>query len=119
MMPVGRATVQDRPRGTDREEARVDKPAIEPLELEDEVFVRWIDTHWDALAAFAWQHYVQVGRGLVLVTAAEDGKMVVEYETPDAAAAGDDVWPEELRTALGDYNPALEVLFLLEPEGAG
>jgi hypothetical protein len=45
--------------------------------------------------------------------------MVVEYETPDPAAAGDAVWPEELRTALGDYNPAMEVLFLLEPEGAG
>ena len=96
----------------------MDEPELEPLELEDEVFVRWIDTHWDALAAFAWQHYVQVGRGLVLVSEAERGEMVVAYETPEAAA-DQDAWPPELHAAIAEYNPVTDVLFLVDPEGAG
>jgi hypothetical protein len=93
--------------------------ATEPLDLEDEVLVRWIDAHWDELAAFAWRSYVTVGRGLVLVTAARDSAMLVEYETPSAAAADQDAWPDELLAAIVEYNPATEVLFLMEPEAAG
>ena len=97
----------------------MDEPKTEPLEVADEVFVCWIDAHWEELAAFAWRSYVTVGRGLVLVTAASDGAMVVEYVTPSAAAADQDAWPDELLAAIAAYNPATEVLFLMEPEGAG
>jgi hypothetical protein len=55
----------------------------------------------------------------VLVSEAEGGEMVVAYETPDAAATDQDAWPAELLVAIGDYNPATEMLFLVEPEGAG
>ena len=97
----------------------LDEPSVEPMDAEDAARVGWIDAHWDELAAFAWQHYVQVGRGLVLVTGAEGDAMVVEYETPDAATADQDAWPAELQAAVAAYNPVTEVLFLVDPEGAG
>ena len=97
----------------------MDEPETDALEIEDEVLVRWIDAHWDDLAAFAWQRYVRVGRGLVLISEADGGEMVVEYETPSAAAADLDGWPDDLLAVIAAYNPAMEVLFLIEPEGAG
>ena len=119
MLQAGRATARDGPGGMHREEARVDEPETEPLRAEDGVVVGWIDAHWDELAALAWRGYVSRGRGLVLVREADGGEMVAEYETPDAAVADQDTWPDELLAAIGEYNPATDVLFLMEPEGAG
>ena len=96
-----------------------DELFVDPLSTEDAALVGWIDAHWEELAAFAWRSYVTVGRGLVLVTAASDGAMVVEYETPSRVAAEQEVWPDELQAAIAEYHPATEVLFLVEPEGAG
>jgi hypothetical protein len=54
----------------------------------------------------------------VLVKEADGDEMVV-YETPSTAAADQDTWPDELLAAIREYNPATDVLFLMEPEGAG
>jgi hypothetical protein len=96
-----------------------DEPAGEPLQAEDEALVGWIAVHWEELAALARRGYVSRGRGLVLVTAAAGGELVAAYETPEAASADQDAWPDELRAAIAAYHPATEVLFLMEPEGAG
>ncbi len=96
-----------------------DDTALEPMDAEDAAWVAWIDGHWEALAAFAWQRYASEGRGLVLLADDGDGLDVVGYETAGAAAAGGAPWPDELHAAIEEYHPATEVLFLVEPDGNG
>ncbi len=97
----------------------LDDPSIEPMAAEDEALVAWIDAHWEELAAFAWRGYLTQGRGVVLVERAGHGEVVVGYETPSVAAADGAAWPDDLQEALVAYTPTTDVLFLVEPEGAG
>ena len=96
-----------------------DDPALEPMGVEDAAHVGWIDAHWAALAAFAWQRYVSEGRGVVLLADDDHGLDVVGYETAGTAAAAGAPWPDELHAAIEEYHPVTEVLFLVEPEGDG
>ncbi len=93
--------------------------AGEELDAKRERMLAWITAGWEALAAFAWRGYVLDGRGLVVLQGDWQGEVVVAYQTPCMAAALGLGWPSALHAAVQQYEPATEIVFLVQRGGAG
>jgi len=93
--------------------------AEEQLDADRERMLAWITAGWEALAAFAWRGYVLDGRGLVVLLGDWQGEVVVAYQTPGMAAALGQAWPSALNVAVQQYEPATEIVFLVQRAGAG
>lgn len=86
-------------------------------EADRERMLDWIAACWNQLAAFAWQRSVLEGRGIVLVNGDFDGQVFVGYQTPQTAAEAGHAWPDDLVTAVNDYTPATDIVFLVKQPG--
>lgn len=81
--------------------------------------VSWIETHWNALATFAWRNYVAAGRGLVILEGAWDDDVRVGYQTPAIAKQHGHTWSRELLDGVGQYGPSTDIVFLVSQKGSG
>ncbi len=80
------------------------------IDDEQEVMLDWIETHWDALAAFAWRGYVTAGRGIVRLHGDWHGEVVAAYQTAVQSGVG---WPAELVAAVQDDTPATDIIVVV------
>jgi len=93
--------------------------AEEDLDTEREVMLDWITANWAELAAFAWRGSALDGRGIVVLQGDWQGEVVVAYQTPGMAAALGLGWPPELHAAVQQYEPATEIVFLVQRGESG
>ncbi len=93
--------------------------AEEALDGEREEMLAWIEASWDQLAALAWRGYVLDGRGIIVLQGDWQGQVVVAYQTPGMAEALGQAWPVELRDALQRYEPATDIIFLVQHGRSG
>ncbi len=88
--------------------------AEENRDPEREEMLAWIIGGWEALAAFAWRGYVLDGRGIVVLQGDWQGEVVVAYQTPGMVEVLGLHWPSELHAAVQQYEPATEIVFLVQ-----
>ena len=82
-----------------------------------EAMLDWIETHWNTLAALAWRGYVTEGRGIVPLQGDDwHGDMAAAYQTAATALQAGAGWPNELVTAVQDYTPATDIIFVVQHE---
>jgi hypothetical protein len=93
--------------------------ADEDVDTERERMLAWIAASWEELAALAWRGYVLDGRGIVVLRGDWQGEMVVAYQTPARAEEFALAWPPELHDAVRQYEPAIDILFLVQRADSG
>ncbi len=93
--------------------------ADEDVDTERERMLAWIAASWEELAALAWRGYVLDGRGIVMLQGDWHGEVVVAYQTPAMADEFALEWPPELHAAVQHYEPATDILFLVQRADSG
>ena len=89
------------------------------LPAKHEAIVRWIETHWNALATFAWRNFVASGLGVVILEGDWDDNVRVGYQTPAMATTVSQAWPDDLLDAIQRYDQSIDIVFLVSEEGSG
>ena len=96
-----------------RENGLQDNAPLDEQNIDQETILAWIEAHWNDLAAFAWRNYVERGRGILLLHGDWAGDVSAGYQTPTMADEAGQPWPQELRDAANDYDPTVDIVFLV------
>ena len=93
--------------------------AEEDLDTAREAMLDWITANWAELAAFAWRGFALDRRGIVVIQGDWQGEVIVAHQTPGIAEGIGLGWPAELHATVQQYEPATQIISVVQCGGSG